>query len=149
MATKIHILKFPKKERGAVSIMLALMVMMIILIVTLTVANIMVFEIKMSREISNDIPAFYAADSGAEQCLYEVLKNYSDVCNFNTTLDNGAVFTSVKTAGVNEINSNGTFGKCFWTVWFKTKSSRLAECSFLSSGQMSFPSFLSIDFKQG
>ncbi len=31
----------------------------------------MVFEIKMTRDIANSIPAFYAADAGAERCLYQ------------------------------------------------------------------------------
>ncbi len=30
----------------------------------------MVLEIKMTRQISDSIPAFYAADAGAEMCLY-------------------------------------------------------------------------------
>jgi len=34
----------------------------------------MMQEIKMTKEISNSIPALYAADAAAEQCLYEARK---------------------------------------------------------------------------
>ncbi len=58
-------------QRGAIALLISFFVMTIMLLIGLTAASIMVIEIKMSRDIANSIPAFFAADAGAERCLYQ------------------------------------------------------------------------------
>ena len=58
-------------QKGATTILLAFFIMSILLIISLTAAGIMIFDIKMSAEIANSMSAFYAADAAAEKCLYQ------------------------------------------------------------------------------
>jgi Tfp pilus assembly protein PilX len=58
-------------QKGATAILITFFVLMIILLVSLTSASVIVSEVRMSREIANSVPAFYAADAGAERCLYQ------------------------------------------------------------------------------
>ncbi len=91
--------KKPKVQRGATTILLAFFVVTIILAVALTAAGITIFEIRMSREVANSVPAFFGADAAAEKCLYQVRKlvpDSGDDCTRNNeiiqvNLDNGAV----------------------------------------------------------
>jgi len=107
-----------KTEQGATAILLVVFILSIILLVSLTAANIMVAEIKMSREIANSIPAFYAADAGAEQCLYEARKGaLGDTCfwpangiiNINL-VGNGATAVAQRTSDI-QITSSGVFSQ--------------------------------------
>jgi hypothetical protein len=104
-----------KTEQGATAILLVVFILSIILLVSLTAANIMVAEIKMSREIANSIPAFYAADAGAEQCLYQARKGVAgDACfwpatgSINITLGNGATAVAQRSSDI-QITSSGVF----------------------------------------
>jgi hypothetical protein len=100
-----------RRERGSVAILLTFFILIIILLVALATGNIMALEIKMSRDIGNSIPAFFAADAGIERCLYEVRKNSADVCgsSLNFTLTNAATYVVNKNSGQNLIESVGTF----------------------------------------
>lgn len=83
-------------QRGASAILLSFFVLSVILLIALTAAAIMIYELKMSREIAYSIPAFFAADAGAEQCLYQVRNLSSDGCGvagnpaIQVDLSNGA-----------------------------------------------------------
>ena len=102
-------------NRGATTILLAFFVMNVLLMMGLTTASIMVYQIQMSKEMANSVPAFYAADAGAEQCLYQARKAApGSGCAINDspiqiTLNNGATSQAVVTGG-NKINSSGSFG---------------------------------------
>ncbi|MBU1102098.1 hypothetical protein KJ853_00375 [Patescibacteria group bacterium] len=89
-------------------------VMMIIFLIALVVASIMLFEIKMSRGIANSIPAFYAADAGAEQCLYEARKTSGGCANVggtvNYSLSNGAAVSATRITN-QQIQSSGIFSQ--------------------------------------
>ena len=63
-----------KTEQGAITIMLAFFVVSAMLMISLTAASVMIYQIQMSKDIANSIPAFYAADAAAEECLYQVRK---------------------------------------------------------------------------
>ena len=60
-----------QNQKGATSVLIVTFILSIILLVSLSAATIMLAEIKMSRQLTDSIPAFYAADSGAERCLYQ------------------------------------------------------------------------------
>ena len=104
-----------KTERGATTILLAFLVMNVLLMMALTAAGIMIYQIQMSKEIANSALAFYAADAAAEQCLYQARKGAPGIgCAINDspiqiTLNNGAIGQAVVTGGA-KINSSGSFG---------------------------------------
>jgi hypothetical protein len=109
-------------QRGATTIMLASFVMVIILMIAASAAAIMAYQIKMSREIANSIPAFYAADAAAEKCLYETRKLGEGEGNctviggaITMTLTNGAVGLATRTAE-NQIKATGEFGQTLRNV---------------------------------
>ncbi|MDD2753086.1 MAG: hypothetical protein PHT44_00510 [Candidatus Portnoybacteria bacterium] len=104
-------------QRGAATILLSFFVMSILLMIALAAASIMIYQIRMSREASQSVPAFYAADAAAEKCLYQLRKlppNSGDDCTKNNktiqiNLNNGAVgFAEVK--GANTLQAWGIFG---------------------------------------
>lgn len=95
-------------QRGATAILLAFFIMNILLLVSLTAASIMIFNIRMSAEIADSVPAFYAADAGSELCLYQMRILGSGFCSVSATLSNGATISASNTAG-NKINSKGTY----------------------------------------
>ncbi|MFH1712567.1 MAG: hypothetical protein ABH896_00040 [Candidatus Jacksonbacteria bacterium] len=95
-------------QRGATTILLAFFIMNVLLLISLTAANIMIFDIRMSAEIANSVPAFYAADAGSEWCLYQVRILEAVPCSVAKTLSNGATFNA--TSGANLVNSAGTYG---------------------------------------
>ena len=75
-----------KTESGATTILLSLLVMSVLVMTALTASTIMIYQIQMSRETANSIPAFYAADAMAEECLYQVRTmpdNSGDNCTRN------------------------------------------------------------------
>ena len=109
-------LKFPKlnfkEERGATTILLSFFVMSTLLMIALTAASIMIYQIQMSKEIANSVPAFYAADAGAEKCLYQARLEVDECAviggSVSSVLDNGAQFSATRSAG-NKIISWGIF----------------------------------------
>ncbi|TSC53161.1 MAG: hypothetical protein LiPW39_418 [Parcubacteria group bacterium LiPW_39] len=109
-----------KTEYGATAILTATFVLTIILLIALTAASVMIFEIKMAREIANSTSAFFAADAGTEKCLCQVRKNavFSDCTggcasvggSTSFGLDNGASVTAKRTAS-KKIESTGSFSQ--------------------------------------
>ena len=87
------------------------------MMISFTAASIMIYQIKMSREAANSILAFYAADAGAEKCLYQsrvLPANSGEDCTKNNrtiqiNLSNGSVgFAEMKNA--NKLQAWGTYG---------------------------------------
>ncbi len=104
-------------QRGATTILLAFFVMSVLLMMALTAAGIMIYQIQMSKEAASSVPAFFAADAGAEKCLYQARKlatNSGDDCTkqgqtIEILLDNGARgFAEWKAE--NQIQAWGFFG---------------------------------------
>lgn len=115
-----------KANRGATTILVAVFVLSILLMISLTAASVMIYEIRMAKEISDSIPAFMAADAAAEQCLYQARKA-AGVCQnaggtISVSLDNGATAVAQRTSGTiieslgvynqtnRKIQIEGTFG---------------------------------------
>ncbi|MBU3901269.1 hypothetical protein KKF25_01350 [Patescibacteria group bacterium] len=102
-------------QRGATAILLAFFVMNILLMMALTTAGIMIYQIQMSKEIANSVSAFYAADAGTEQCLYQVRRGAPGVGCANVggsvlvNLGNGASGQATLSSS-NKINAFGVFG---------------------------------------
>lgn len=77
----------------------AMFVLAIALGIGLSVSALIINQVKMAVDAGQSVAAFYAADAGAEKCLYQVRKPPStDPCDtfpggsINTTLTNGASF---------------------------------------------------------
>ena len=106
---------FKKNQRGATTVLIAFFVMSAILMIAFSAAGIMIYEIKMSQTVANSVPAFYAADAGAEKCLYEArrLDEGSGGCSSiggttSISLSNGATVTATRKT-VNKIESSGNY----------------------------------------
>lgn len=99
-------------EKGAAAILLTLLISSMILIIVLGVSSIIIMEIKLSRNIEESVMAFYAADAGAEKCLYEI-NTESGSCSaiggkFADKLDNDATFEVTRKSN-NSLSSTGKF----------------------------------------
>ncbi len=68
----------------------------------------------MVNEMASSVPAFYAADAGAEKCLYQVRKTTSEGCDSaasrqtTVSLDNGATGQATFN-GAAKINASGVY----------------------------------------
>lgn len=92
--------------------MLSFFVLSVLLLISLTAASVMIYEIKMSLEISNSVPAFFAADAGAEKCLYQARLETGE-CSViggatSVALNNGASAVATR-AAAGRIVSGGNF----------------------------------------
>jgi len=63
-----------KRERGAVAILLTLLILSITLLIGIGLAGVFFDELKISDAVRQSGPAFYAADAGAEYALYQRFK---------------------------------------------------------------------------
>ncbi|MBZ9578079.1 pilus assembly PilX N-terminal domain-containing protein [Patescibacteria group bacterium] len=59
-------------QRG-VSLYLAIIIMVILLTIVLSVATILVGQLRMIKEMENSVIAFYAADTGIEEVLRVII----------------------------------------------------------------------------
>jgi len=62
-----------KFSQKGVSLYLAIVIMVILLAIVLSVATILVGQLKMIREMENSVIAFYAADTGIEEVLEVII----------------------------------------------------------------------------
>ncbi len=95
-------------QKGAITILLSFFIMNVLLLISLTAASVMIFNIRMSAEIADSVPAFYAADAGSELCLYQA--RIPADCSATMTLSNGATFNARSVLGANRVDSKGTYG---------------------------------------
>lgn len=67
-------------EKGAISIILAVLLMSQLLVIGIGMSILIVQQIKMSSQTGLSVIAFYAADAGAEKCLYQARKVTGSGC---------------------------------------------------------------------
>lgn len=99
------------KEKG-VSLYLAIVILSVLTAVLLALVSISVSQIKVIWTLSDSIKAFYAADTGIEQALYQVRKegNYNNFLgkngdsSYQVFITSDANGVSIKSIG----NYNGT-----------------------------------------
>lgn len=103
-------------QRGA-ALYLALIIMIILLAISLGLTAISISEIKMARDTGYSVVAFYAADTGIEHALYNILKESgtgdvsyitwgaeygyevtTDPCDGNTCVRSVGVYRGIKRA---------------------------------------------------
>ncbi len=68
------------KNNTGTTLLLALLILAVIFAIAIGVSNIILNQIKITGRVEESVVSFYAADTGIECKLYEVLKNQSDVC---------------------------------------------------------------------
>lgn len=64
-------MEFKISQKGAVSLYLALMTMIILLAIGLGITTIIISQMRMIRGMGDSVVAFHAADTGIERILYE------------------------------------------------------------------------------
>jgi len=98
-------------QKGVISILLSILILSVVLVIALGISFLMLQQIKMSGQIGHSVVAFYAAEAGAERCLYEVRKNGASSCPFSDVpLDfNSNAKYSTSYNGLNTITSIGQF----------------------------------------
>jgi uncharacterized protein (UPF0333 family) len=99
-------------QRGAVAILLSVLVLAAVLAMGLTIAKVVVSQISMTDQATQSVRAFYAADAGAELCLYQA-RRLQNPCATNGgslsgALTNGATYTAQRFSGTG-IRSTGLF----------------------------------------
>jgi hypothetical protein len=97
--------------KGAVTILLSVLLLSILLVIGLGVSALMLQQIKLSGQIGKSVVAFYAADSGAEKCLYDVRQLSAGSCPYSGVpldFDSQATYTTSYN-GTNQITSIGQF----------------------------------------
>ena len=101
-------------QQGAISIFLSVLLLSVILLIALGVSSLMIAQLKMSGQVGYSVVAFYAAEAGAERCLYEVRKSGAGSCPFTdvqletvSPFDN--VFYTVTYNGSDTIKSIGQY----------------------------------------
>ena len=68
-------------QKGAVSLYLALMTMIIVLAIGLGITTIIISQMRMIRGMGDSVVAFHAADTGIEKILYEDKICYQTGCS--------------------------------------------------------------------
>jgi len=68
-------------QKGAVSIILAVLLLSVLSIIGLGISILMIQQIKMSGQAGRSVVAYYAAEAGAEKCLYQVRKETGEGCD--------------------------------------------------------------------
>ena len=98
-----------KSQKGATSILLSILILSMISVIGLGISTLIIQQIKMSGQTGQSVVAFYAADAGAEECLYEVRKNGVGGYTYTDSLDiDGAEYT-ITYNGSDTITSSGQF----------------------------------------
>jgi uncharacterized protein (UPF0333 family) len=95
-------------QKGAISIILAVLVMGMIIIITASMSALMIQQIKMSGQAGYSVVAFYAADAGAERCLYKIRKEGATSCSYVVDFASGAKYTT-SYDGSSTITSKGEY----------------------------------------
>ena len=91
-------------QKGAVTVVLTVMILNMLLVIGLGVSVLLFQQVKLSLQVGESVVAFYAAEAGAERCLYEIRQNSADSCPYTDVsldFDSRAVYTTVYDESVN------------------------------------------------
>lgn len=101
-------------QKGAVSILFSIVILSVLLIISFSIFVIMLQQIKLSGQASRSVLSFYAAETGAERCLYQIRINSNSGCDapgggtITGTLDNTSQYRTTFN-GSDEIISIGEY----------------------------------------
>ncbi len=85
-----------------------------LLIVGTTIVVVLVNQLKMSSQADQSVMAIFAADAGAENCLYQV-RYGSGSCTISGTLSNNAAYNASYTLNGNnaDLQSTGHYSQTY------------------------------------
>jgi len=84
---------FAKEKQKGVSLYLAVVLMTMLLALVLGVSTILFRQLQTIRGMEDSVVALYAADSGIERALVDVIANRTDPAeSYSAVLDNGASY---------------------------------------------------------
>jgi len=66
-------------QKGAIALILTLVILTVLLIVALSMADLTLKEIKMSKSVKESLLAYQSADSGIEYALYKIKNGATDL----------------------------------------------------------------------
>ena len=101
-------------QKGAVSILFSILLLSLLMIISSAIFILMFQQMKMSKQTGHSVVAFYAAESGAERCLYQIRNNTGTGCDIlgggtiSGILNSQANYQTTYN-GSNEINSVGKY----------------------------------------
>jgi len=102
-------------QKGVVSILFSILLLSLLMVISSSIFILMFQQMKMSGQAGHSVVAFYAAESGAEKCLYEVRNDTGLGCDIpgggtiTGILDNNQADYETVYNGSNEINSVGKY----------------------------------------
>lgn len=108
-------LSFIARRRGATAILLAVLMLSVMLLIGSGVSALIINQLRMSINAGQSVLSFYAADAGAERCLYDMRKDTGQGCDGTgasraQTLDNNSNYSAQKVNNTT-IRSSGFFGE--------------------------------------
>ncbi len=101
-------------QKGAVSVLFGILILSMLVVISSTVFILMFQQMKLSRQTGRSVVAFYAAEAGAEKCLYQIRKNTGVGCDIlgggtiSETFSSQANYQTIYN-GSAEINSVGRY----------------------------------------
>jgi len=95
-------------QKGAISILLAVLLLAELSVISLGIATLMIKQLKMSGQTGQSVVAYYAAEAGAERCLYDVRKSGAANCPYADVPLGNAKYTTIYN-GSDTITSIGQF----------------------------------------
>lgn len=81
-----------KKQEKGVALFLVVLIMSVILAIGLGISGILIQQIKISENIEDSVVAFYAADAGVEQQIYDLYKEAIHIDTYYLEISNGASY---------------------------------------------------------
>ncbi len=98
------------KQKGAVTIILSLLVLSVLLVIGLSVSLISLQRIKMAAQMGQSVTAYYAAESGMERCLYQIWQQGDSSCSHQNSLSEvDASYTVAGSLSSGKIESRGLY----------------------------------------
>jgi len=99
------------QQQGAISILLAVLLLAELSVISLGIATLTIKQIRMSGQVGQSVVAYYAAEAGAERCLYDIRKSGAVSCPYtdvSLSFDSNAKY-STSYNGSDTITSIGQF----------------------------------------
>lgn len=95
-------MKFNKKiknqNQGQVAILLSVLLMSLVLVIGLGLSTLMIQQLKLVGQMGHSVTAFYAANAGAEKCLYRIFQEELNCPFTDVALDlDGVSYTVIYT----------------------------------------------------
>ncbi len=102
-------------QRGAIEILLSILILAVILLIGMGISALTLAQIKMAMQAGQSVQALYAAEAGAEKCLYQTREASGECATVGNTI-NGALLNDkatyrAKRDEIKKITSSGSFGE--------------------------------------